>query len=67
MKILKSQLRALIEDVMNEVPYPTREHTAEKAWRDFLKVLRQNKMSFSKGKINDAKSGKLLAAVDKIR
>ena len=107
MKINKSELRSLVEEVMAEakpprfVPKPglgstavgarpsqsrkptrdpakgqikgrgpsgpTRESTAEKAWRDFLKVLRQNKMSFSKGKINDAKSGKLLVAVDKIR
>ena len=98
MKINKSELRSLVEEVMGEARAPrfvskpglgstavgarpsqsrrptrapakssTRESTAEKAWRDFLKVLRQNKMSFSKGKINDAKSGKLVVAVDKIR
>ena len=98
MKINKSELRSLVEEVMGEARPPrfvskpglgstavgarpsqsrrptrdpakssTRESTAEKAWRDFLKVLRQNKMSFSKGKINDAKSGKLVVAVDKIR
>ena len=96
MKISKSELSALIEEVMNEAKsrgpsravdstqrpqgilkkpvhsvsrhaYPTKESAAEKAWRDFLKVLRKNKMSFSKGKIKDAKSGELLVAVDKIR